>query len=79
MTSKKPAVPNVHSTPLNNEEEKALDFMMMHFNRVVTMDEVSDKAINRAGKTGKAIRDLLGAISLYYRVRNGAKVMKIER
>lgn len=61
-----------------SDEDKAYDFMMMHYNRVVTMDEVNDKAITRAGKMGVAIRELLGSIQLFARVRNGAKVMRID-
>lgn len=53
----------------NDEAEKAFDFLMMHYNRVVVMDEVNNKAINRAGVVGKAIRDLLASIQLYSRVR----------
>lgn len=61
------------ATPIpnkTNDEEKSFDFMMMHYNRVVTMDEVNNKAIKRAGKVGDAIRDLLGAIQLYSRVKS---------
>jgi hypothetical protein len=56
------------------DEDKAFDFMIMHYNRVVTMDEVSAKSLNRAGKTGKAVRDLLSAIALYSQTRNIVKV-----
>jgi len=76
MNGKKPPI---DSTPIQTDEQKAFDFMMMHLNRVVTMDEVNNKAINRAGKTGDAVRELLGAINLYSRVRNGAKVARLEK
>lgn len=64
---------HVETAPRSNDEQKAFDFLMMHYNRVVTLDEISSKAIDRAGQTGKAIRDLLNAIQLFSRTRNGVK------
>ena len=65
----KAKIPTQTETTKISDEEKSYDFLMMHYNRVVTMDEVNNKAIKRAGKVGDAIRDLLGAIQLYHRVR----------
>lgn len=64
-------------TPIRSnvtDEEKAYELLMMHYNRVVVMDEVNPKAIKRAGVTGKAIRDLLDAVSIYSHVRQIGKV-----
>lgn len=76
MTNRKPDT--LRNDNAVTDEQKAFDYLMMHYNRVVTMDEISDKAINRAGKVGDAIRDLLGAVNLYRAVRSGAKVMRLE-
>lgn len=76
--NKKPANNITRIESKVTEEDKAFDFLMMHYNRVMTMDEISDKAINRAGKVGDAIRDLLESIQTYARARNVAKVTRLE-
>ncbi len=60
-------------TTKDNDEQRAYDFLMMHYNRVVTFDEVNRKSIDRAGIVGKAIRDLLDALQLYSRVRGAIR------
>lgn len=61
-----------------SNEEIAFNQMMYLLNRVKTLDEVNAKAIDRAGKTGEAIRELLTAIEIYAKVRAGAPVIRTQ-
>lgn len=56
-----------------SDEEKAYDVMVMHYQRIMLMDEMNVKALNRAGTVGRAVRDLLSAVNLYMRAKNMAR------
>jgi hypothetical protein len=61
-----------------SDSERAINQVFTHHTKVVIFDTHNPKALDRSGKLGASVRDLLKAIDVFRGVQQGAKFEKIK-